>query len=444
MLHFQLLGPLEVRDGERVLPVRRRKLRAVLAVLALRAGEPVTPDRLVEDVWGETPPRTARHALENYVSELRRTLGHDAIRTEPAGYALSVAPEQVDAMRLEQLLDNDMATRDRADRLRSELAHVRGQPLEDLAFEPFAQTAVPRLLELELTAREELAGLEIELGHHADVVLALEALAREHPYREHLRALLMLALYQSGRQAEALAAYQDARSVLVEDLGIDPSEELQELERAILRQDPELRQPSRSESRPAEPEQPGLRRRRRPLVLAVALAVAALAAGALALALTNGASSSAHDTADLRPFVGKLENFLVQSREGRREVTAAVAAAAHCRLGPGAAVARLDRVQRNRQSLLQQVAALSIPADPAALRASDTFQKAEQASIAADWHYRDWLYARRRCGGTAGRADLLEARAADLRATRLKQEFLSAFNPLARRYGQRTWNAAEF
>ena len=108
---------------------------------------------------------------------------------------------------------------------------------------------MPRLLELELTAREELAGLEIELGHHADVVLALEALAREHPYREHLRALLMLALYQSGRQADALAAYQDARRMLVEDLGIDPTGELQELERAILRQDPSLRAPPRASAR---------------------------------------------------------------------------------------------------------------------------------------------------------------------------------------------------
>ena len=232
-----------------MLPIHRRKQRAVLAVLALRAGEPVTADRLVEDVWGEAPPRTARHALENNVSALRRTLGHDAIRTEPAGYVLSVTPEQVDAMRLERLLEDDTTPRDRAGRLRTELARVRGQPLEDLAFEPFAQTAVPRLLELELTAREELAGLEIELGHHADVVLALEALAREHPYREHLRALLMLALYQSGRQADALAAYQDARSVLVEELGIDPSEELQELERAILRQDPSLRAPARTSAR---------------------------------------------------------------------------------------------------------------------------------------------------------------------------------------------------
>ena len=233
-----------------MLPIRRRKLRAVLAVLALRAGKPVSVDRIIEDVWGESAPKTARHALENYVSELRRTLGWDAIRTDPAGYALSVAPEQIDAMRLERLLDDTReAPRVRAGQLRAELAAIPGRPLEDLAFEAFAQEALPRLLELELTAREELAGLEIELGHHADVVLALEALAREHPYREHLRALLMLALYQSGRQADALAAYQDARRVLVEDLGIDPSEELQELERAILRQDPSLRAPPRASAR---------------------------------------------------------------------------------------------------------------------------------------------------------------------------------------------------
>jgi DNA-binding SARP family transcriptional activator len=250
VLQVQVFGPLEVRDGERVLDVRRRKQRALLAVLALRAGEAVSADRLVEDIWGESPPKTARHALENYVSELRRTLGSDAIRTEPGGYVLAMGPEQVDALRLEHALDRaGESNADRAARLRTELAGIRGQPLADLAFEPFAQGAVPRLLELELSVREELAVLELELGRHADVLLELTSLVAAHPYRERLRALLMLALYRSGRQADALAAYQEARTVLVEELGIDPGEELQELERAILRHDPELRAPPRVTAR---------------------------------------------------------------------------------------------------------------------------------------------------------------------------------------------------
>ena len=205
MLQIKLLGPLEVRDGERVVDIRRRKQRALLAVLALRSGEPVSPDRLVEDIWGDLPPKTARHALENYVSELRRTLGHDLIRTEPAGYLLAVAPEHVDARRLERLLDRtDETPAERAARLRAELSAIRGQPLEDLAFEPFALEAAPRLQELELAAREELVGLELELGRHADVVVTLEKLVAANPYREHVRALLMLALYRSaGRRTRS-------------------------------------------------------------------------------------------------------------------------------------------------------------------------------------------------------------------------------------------------
>lgn len=252
MLHIQLLGPLEVRDGDRIVDIRRRKQRALLAVLALHSGEAVSPDRLVEDIWGERAPKTARHALENYVSELRRALGRDVIRTEPAGYVLGVTHEQVDARKLERLLDrSDETPPDRAARLRDELSGIRGHPLEDLAFEPFAQLAVPRLQELELAAREELLGLELELGRHTDVLLPLESLVAAHPYREHLRALLMLALYRAGRQADALAAYQDGRSILVEELGIDPGENLQAMERAILRQDPSLSAPPRVTGRHA-------------------------------------------------------------------------------------------------------------------------------------------------------------------------------------------------
>ena len=138
MLRISLLGPIEVREEERLIEIRRRKQRALLAVLALRSGEAVSADRLVDDIWGERAPRTARHALENYVSELRRTLGRDVIRTDPAGYVLAVAPEQVDSRRLERLLDRaDESPAERAERLREELSHVRGEPIADLAFEPF-------------------------------------------------------------------------------------------------------------------------------------------------------------------------------------------------------------------------------------------------------------------------------------------------------------------
>ena len=253
MLEIRLLGPLEVSDGVRSVEIRRKKQRALLAALALRAGDVVSPDRLVDDLWGERAPRTARHALENYVSDLRKGLGHDVIRTSPAGYALELPPEQVDVERFERLVveaGREEAAEARSETYRVALSLVRGAPLEDLSFEPFAQSAIPRLEELVLLAREGHAEAGLELGRHADVVVELEPLVATHAYRERLRALLMLALYRSGRQAEALAAYQDARRVLVEELGIDPSEELQELERAILRQDPALRAPPRVRAHP--------------------------------------------------------------------------------------------------------------------------------------------------------------------------------------------------
>jgi DNA-binding SARP family transcriptional activator len=252
VFEIRLLGPFEVRDGDRVLTPRRQKQRALLAALALRAGEVVSMDRLVDELWGESSPKTAKHALENYVSELRKTLGKDVIETRPSGYVLRVEPGQIDVRRFDELValarGRDAVERSRI--LGDALSLVRGEPLADLAFEPFAQREVVRLKELELSAREELLGAELELGRHRDVVPALELLVADHPFRERLRAQLMLALYRSGRQAEALAAYQDARHVLVEELGIDPNVELQELERQILRQDSDLQAPP---SPPAEP-----------------------------------------------------------------------------------------------------------------------------------------------------------------------------------------------
>ena len=282
MLNFRLLGPLEVRDGEQVLDVRRRKQRALIAALALRPGDVVSADRLVDELWGERAPRTARHALENYVSELRKMFGRDVILTRPSGYELHIQPEQVDVVQFERLVvaARGKAAEERAEILGRALSLFRGPPLADLTFEPFAQTEAPRLAELELGAREELVAAELELGRHGDVVPVLEPLVAAHPFRERFRAQLMLALYRSGRQAEALAAYQDARRILVEELGIDPGEELQELERSILRQDPALRSPPRIAvgTRPPPEATPSLRRPARKTVTVVFAELANLAA----------------------------------------------------------------------------------------------------------------------------------------------------------------------
>jgi len=257
VLEIRLLGPLEVRDDDAVIEIRRRKQRALLAALALRAGELVTTDRLIDDLWGERAPRTAKHALENYVSELRKALGKDAIVTRANGYVLDLDPSRVDVIRFEQLVAEARPHPpvQRAATLRAALALARAEPLVDLEFEPFALAAAPRIRELELGAREELVDAELELGHHGEVLRDLEELVAAHPYRERLRGQLMLALYRSGRQAEALSAYRDARTMLVEQLGIDPGEDLQQLERAILRQDPSLRAPRLGPTRPeAGPE----------------------------------------------------------------------------------------------------------------------------------------------------------------------------------------------
>jgi len=283
VLEFRLLGPLEVRDGERVLDVRRLKQRALLAALALRAGDVVSTERLVDELWGERAPKTAKHALENYVSELRKILGKDVILTRPSGYELHVEPDQVDVAQFERLVAEASGkdVDERAERLGRALSLFRGPPLADLVFEPFAGTEAPRLAELELAAREELVEAELELGHHTQVVAVVEPLVALHPYRERLRAQLMLALYRCGRQAEALAAYQDARRILVEELGIDPGEELQELERSILRQDPVLRPPPRiaAPPRPAPEEAaPPPRRPARKTVTVVFAELANLAA----------------------------------------------------------------------------------------------------------------------------------------------------------------------
>jgi class 3 adenylate cyclase len=231
LVEVKLLGPLEVAvDGHRV-ELRRKKQRALLALLALRAGEVVSIDRLVDELWGETPPKAAVGSLQNLVSELRKLIGPDLLATRAPGYVLELDRQLVDAHRFERAVREGKG-------LREALALWRGPALADLAFEPFAQAEIPRLEELRAAAREELFDAELQLGRHGRLVAELEAFVTEHPLRERPRGQLMLALYRSGRQADALEAYRHAREALVEQLGIDPSSELQQLEQAILRHDP--------------------------------------------------------------------------------------------------------------------------------------------------------------------------------------------------------------
>jgi DNA-binding SARP family transcriptional activator len=245
-VEYGILGPLEARAGGQPLPLGGARQRAVLAVLLTHAGEVVSGDRLIDELWGEEPPATAANVLQGYVSHLRKALGRDAILTRDPGYVVLLERSQLDLHRFEALVEEGRVALARGEAesaaalLREGLGLWRGPALADFAYEPFAQSEIARLEELRLVAVERRVEADLALGRHAEVVGELEALVKQHPLRERLRAQLMLALYRAGRQAEALEAYQDARAALVDGLGIDPSPALQELERAILKQDPRL------------------------------------------------------------------------------------------------------------------------------------------------------------------------------------------------------------
>lgn len=240
-MEFRILGPLEVVDRGRRLPLGGSKQRALLAVLLLQANQVVSYDRLLDALWGARSPATARAAVQVYVSQLRKLLGPARILTRPAGYLLRVEPEELDLARAEQLMHGD--GEDRAGRLRRALTLWRGPALVDFHHEPFAQAEIARLEELRLAAVEERIEDDLALGRHRELIGELEALVCQHPLRERLRAQLMLALYRCGRQAEALALCSETRRLLVEDLGVDLGPELQLLERRILNQDPALAPP---------------------------------------------------------------------------------------------------------------------------------------------------------------------------------------------------------
>ena len=242
-LEFCLLGPVVVRCRGVALPVPRGRQRAVLAVLLLNAGRVVSVGEIAETLWGPAPLPSASATVRNYVKRLRQVLGtadQDRIVTRAPGYVIRVDPAELDVARFEVLLDGARSGalggswQIAAQQARQALALWRGEPLADVESEALALHEVPRLAELRLQAAELWIEAEVRLGRHGVVVAELERMTAAHPLREHLHALLMLALYRGGRQAEALAAYQRARRVLIAELGAEPGAELSELHREIL------------------------------------------------------------------------------------------------------------------------------------------------------------------------------------------------------------------
>lgn len=240
MIEFRILGPLEAVTDGRSLPLGGVKQRAVLALLLLDAGRVVPTERLIDALWSGEPPATAAASLQNFVSHLRKTLGPETIETRPPGYVIRVGAGQLDLARVRRLVDEARASDPprRARLLGEALTLWRGEPLAELAYESFAQPEIARLSELRLALVEERVEAELAIGRHAELVSELEALVREQPLRERLRGQLMLALYRSGRQADALEVYREGRQALVDDLGLEPSPLLRRLHASILRQEP--------------------------------------------------------------------------------------------------------------------------------------------------------------------------------------------------------------
>jgi DNA-binding SARP family transcriptional activator len=237
---FRILGPIEVlaANGDPV-PLGGQRQHAVLAVLLLHTNHVVSTEFLVDALWGESPPRTATPSLQNAISALRKVLGPDVLLTRPPGYRLAVEPEAVDLGRFEHLVASARGAEPeaRAALLREALALWRGDPLAEVAFEPFAIPEVRRLEELRLATLEDRIDADLACERSAELVPELESLVGRNPVRERLRGQLMLALYHSGRQGDALQAYQDFRRALVDQLGLEPSAQLQELQAQILRQE---------------------------------------------------------------------------------------------------------------------------------------------------------------------------------------------------------------
>jgi DNA-binding SARP family transcriptional activator len=251
-MDYRILGPLEALDGERRLPLGGARQRSVLALLLLHGNEALTRDLIIDRLWGEEPPATAAKVLQNCISALRKELpgGTDTLRTVSGAYTLVLDTDELDRDRFERLVAEGRAAlsedqhAEAAEQLRRALGLWRGAPLSDFTYERFAQEEITRLEELHVAAVEDRIEADLALGRHDELAPELEALVTRHPLRERLRRQLMLALYRAGRQAEALEAYRAARRTMLAELGLEPGRGLQDLERAILAQDPALDGPA--------------------------------------------------------------------------------------------------------------------------------------------------------------------------------------------------------
>jgi DNA-binding SARP family transcriptional activator/pimeloyl-ACP methyl ester carboxylesterase len=253
-VRVSVLGPLEIESDIGVVELAAAKERSLLAVLALNAGSVMSAELLIDALWGNAPPPTARKTLQTYVSNIRKAVGSDVVTTEPTGYMLRVAPDDVDVARFRRLvregekLLSDGSARDARQRLGEAVALWRGEPLAGAGAHTGLAAERVCLREEYLSALETRVAADLAAGYEGELVSELEALVREHPFRERLWGHLMVALHRTGRQADALAAYQRARGMLRDELGLEPGGDLQRLERAVLAQDPSLDAPRRGGS----------------------------------------------------------------------------------------------------------------------------------------------------------------------------------------------------
>lgn len=294
-MDFRILGPLQVGDGGTTPPLELggAKQRTLLALLILHRGEIVTTDRLIDELWGEHAPATAAKTLQGYVSRLRKALGDGVLETHGHGYRLDIAARNLDAARFEQFVGDARSAQEHgnlnhASRLLGDAIGLwQGDALGDLAYEPSLSGEAARLEELRLAAFEDRADIDLALARHHAAVPELESLVRAHPRRERLRGQLMLALYRSGRQADALARLHDGRRILVDELGLEPGPALQELEHRILVHDPSLDGP------PSEFAAARRRRRGRVLLGAGCVLLALMLAVAVVELVRSGSQSRA-------------------------------------------------------------------------------------------------------------------------------------------------------